>query len=64
MTPGARLQAAIELLAEIHGGTAPADRAAAAFFRNRRYIGGKDRRAVLVRTYEVLRRRGALDWRI
>jgi 16S rRNA (cytosine967-C5)-methyltransferase len=64
MTPGARLQAAIELLAEIHGGTAPADRAAAAFFRNRRYIGGKDRRAVLDRAYEVLRRRAALDWRI
>jgi 16S rRNA (cytosine967-C5)-methyltransferase len=64
VTPGARLQAAIELLAEIHGGTAPADRAAAAFFRNRRYIGGKDRRAVLDRAYEVLRRRAALDWRI
>jgi 16S rRNA (cytosine967-C5)-methyltransferase len=62
MTPGARLQAAIELLAEIHGGSAPADRAAAAFFRNRRYIGGHDRRAVLDRTYAVLRRRAALDW--
>lgn len=62
MTPGARLQAAIELLAEIHGGSAPADRAAAAFFRNRRYIGGSDRRAVLDRAYAVLRRRAALDW--
>lgn len=62
MTPGARLQAAIELLAAIHGGTAPADRAAAAFFRNRRYIGGQDRRAVLDRSYAVLRRRAALDW--
>src|SRR5262245_37564952 len=62
MTPGARLQAAIELLAAIHGGSAPADRAAAAFFRGRRYIGGKDRRAVLDRTYAVLRRRAALDW--
>jgi 16S rRNA (cytosine967-C5)-methyltransferase len=64
VTPGARLQAAIELLAEIHGGTAPADRAAAAYFRHRRYIGGKDRRAVLDRAYAVLRRRAALDWRI
>jgi 16S rRNA (cytosine967-C5)-methyltransferase len=62
MTPGARLQAAIELLAGIHGGSAPADRAAASFFRNRRYIGGQDRRAVLDRTYAVLRRRAALDW--
>jgi 16S rRNA (cytosine967-C5)-methyltransferase len=62
MTPAARLQAAIDLLHEIHGGSAPADRATAAFFRNRRYIGAKDRRDVLDRTYAVLRRRAALDW--
>ena len=62
MTPGARLQAAIELLAEIHGGTAPADRAAAAFFRGRRYIGGKDRREVIDRAYAVLRHRARLEW--
>lgn len=62
MTPGARIQAAIELLQAIHGGSAPADRAAAAYFRNRRYIGGKDRRDVLDHAYGVLRRRAALDW--
>src|SRR5262245_43938990 len=62
MTPGARLQAAIELLHEIHAGKSPADRATAAFFRNRRYIGAKDRREVLDRAYAVLRRRAALDW--
>ncbi|HVI87958.1 MAG TPA: RsmB/NOP family class I SAM-dependent RNA methyltransferase [Dongiaceae bacterium] len=62
MMPGARIQAAVELLQEIHGGTAPADRAAAAYFRNRRYIGGKDRRDVLDHAYGVLRRRAALDW--
>jgi 16S rRNA (cytosine967-C5)-methyltransferase len=62
MTPGARLQAAIDLLHAIHAGSAPADRATAAFFRNRRYIGAKDRREVLDRTYAVLRRRAALDW--
>ena len=62
MTPGARLQAAIDLLHAIHGGSAPADRATAAFFRNRRYIGAKDRREVLDRAYAVLRRRAALDW--
>jgi 16S rRNA (cytosine967-C5)-methyltransferase len=62
MMPGARIQAAIELLQEIHTGTAPADRAAAAYFRNRRYIGGKDRRDVLDHAYGVLRRRAALDW--
>lgn len=62
MTPGARLQAAIELLDEIHAGTAPADRAVAAYFRSRRYIGGKDRREIIDRVYAVLRRRAALDW--
>src|SRR5262245_62028125 len=62
MTPGARLQAAIDLLHAIHAGSAPADRATASFFRNRRYIGAKDRREVLDRAYAVLRRRAALDW--
>ncbi len=62
MTPGARLQAAIDLLHAIHAGSAPADRATAAFFRTRRYIGAKDRREVLDRAYAVLRRRAALDW--
>ena len=64
MTPGARLQAAIELLGSIHAGTAPADRAAHEFFRARRYIGGSDRREVLGLTYSVLRTRARLDWGI
>jgi 16S rRNA (cytosine967-C5)-methyltransferase len=62
MTPGARLQAAIELLAAIHEGSAPADRAAAGYFRDRRYIGGKDRRDVIDRVYAVLRHRARLEW--
>ena len=62
MTPGARLQAAIELLAAIHAATGPADRVSAAFFRSRRYMGGKDRRDVVDRSYRILRRRAALDW--
>ncbi|HEX6093230.1 MAG TPA: rRNA cytosine-C5-methylase, partial [Dongiaceae bacterium] len=62
MTPGARLQASIDLLSAIHAGASPADRVSAAFFRERRYIGGGDRRAVIERVYAVLRRRAALDW--
>ena len=62
MTPGARLQAAIELLAAIHDGNSPADRAAAAYFRGRRYIGGQDRRDVIDRVYAVLRHRARLEW--
>jgi 16S rRNA (cytosine967-C5)-methyltransferase len=62
LTPGARLQAAIELLTAIHEATSPADRVSAAFFRERRYMGGADRRDVVDRVYRVLRRRAALDW--
>jgi 16S rRNA (cytosine967-C5)-methyltransferase len=62
MTPGARLQAAIELLAAIHDGNSPADRAAAAYFRGRRYIGGQDRRDIIGRVYAVLRHRARLEW--
>lgn len=62
MTPGARIQAAIDLLTAIHEGSAPADRTAAAFFRNRRYIGGSDRRAVLDHAYAILRQMAKIDW--
>jgi 16S rRNA (cytosine967-C5)-methyltransferase len=62
MTPGARLQAAIELLAAIHEGSTPADRAAAGYFRDRRYIGGKDRRDIIDRVYAILRHRARLEW--
>src|ERR1700751_1277820 len=41
---------------------APADRAAAAYFRNHRYIGGKDRRHIIDHVYAVLRHRARLEW--
>jgi 16S rRNA (cytosine967-C5)-methyltransferase len=62
MTPGARLQAAIDLLDALDGSTAPADTVIAAWLRQRRYIGGGDRRTILERVYAVLRRRAALGW--
>ncbi|WP_142848161.1 RsmB/NOP family class I SAM-dependent RNA methyltransferase [Telmatospirillum sp. J64-1] len=62
MTPAARLQAAIELLAEIAENPRPADGTVSAFFRARRYVGAKDRRAISERVYGVLRRRARLDW--
>jgi 16S rRNA (cytosine967-C5)-methyltransferase len=62
MTPGARLQATIELLDALAGSTAPADATIAAFLRQRRYVGSGDRRAILERVYAVLRRRAALGW--
>jgi 16S rRNA (cytosine967-C5)-methyltransferase len=63
MKPGARIQAAIELLAAIEVGSAPADRTVDAYFRARRYAGSGDRSAVIELVYAVLRHRAGLDWR-
>ncbi|MHB1217931.1 MAG: RsmB/NOP family class I SAM-dependent RNA methyltransferase [Alphaproteobacteria bacterium] len=62
MTPGARLQAAIELLDAIDADFRPPDRLMAAYTRARRYMGGGDRAAVRERVYGVMRRRARLDW--
>lgn len=64
MTPGARLAAAHELLAEIAAGSAPADRAMHRYFRGRRYAGGGDRKAVRGRVYQVLRTLAAVQWHL
>ena len=64
MTPGARLQSAIELLTAVKNAAAPADRVTTRFFRARRFAGSKDRRAIIERLYEILRRQGELTWRL
>jgi len=59
MTPAARVQAAIELLDAIIDGArnkgAPADRLISAYFKQRRYAGSKDRRAVRELVYRAVR---------
>src|SRR5687767_640255 len=60
MTPAARVQAAIELLdsivtAVLEAGPA-ADTIIAAYFRERRYAGSSDRRAVRELVYRAIRR--------
>lgn len=62
MTPGARHQAAIELLDEVAATPRPADAVISAYFRARRYIGSKDRSAVAEKVYAVLRRHARLRW--
>jgi 16S rRNA (cytosine967-C5)-methyltransferase len=64
MTPAARIQAAIEILAGLDETAAPADRFLRDWFRARRYAGAKDRAAVAERVYDVLRRRAAFAWRM
>lgn len=60
MTPGARVQAAIELLDEIIAAAksagAAADTLISAYFKSRRYAGSKDRRAIRDLVYAAIRR--------
>ncbi|MDQ1156415.1 16S rRNA (cytosine967-C5)-methyltransferase [Sphingomonas sp. SORGH_AS 950] len=64
MTPGARTQAAIELLDEIvaaaASGGAAADTLIARYFATRRYAGSKDRRAVRELVYAAIRQAGPM----
>ena len=63
MTPAARIAAAIELVAAIdHAPRKPADAIANNFFRERRYIGSGDRRAISERAWAVIRTRRRLTW--
>lgn len=59
MTPSARVQAAIDLLDEViaaaRGKGASADRIAAEWFRARRYVGSKDRRAIRELVWNAIR---------
>jgi 16S rRNA (cytosine967-C5)-methyltransferase len=63
VTPAARLQAAIELLDAVivaaRDAGAAADTLIAAYFKDRRYAGAKDRRAVRELVYAAIRRCGA-----
>ncbi len=64
MTPAARLAAVIDILTAIDAEPRPADAVIAAYLRGRRYIGAKDRQAVVEAAYATLRRRGRLGWSI
>ncbi len=57
MTPGARVQAAIEILDAIALQRAPADQVASGYFRQRRFIGSGDRGEIGRTVYGVLRQR-------
>lgn len=58
----AHIQASIELLNEIENSDAPADNIASYFFRQRRYIGAGDRKAVSSLTFKILRHQEKLNW--
>ena len=62
MTPGSRIAAIIELLALVDSTPRPADATVSAYFRERRYIGSKDRADIAQSTYRAMRRRARLNW--
>ena len=63
MTPAARISSVIELIAAIDNAPRkPADAIANQFFRDRRFIGSGDRRAVSDRVWTILRTRRRLSW--
>jgi 16S rRNA (cytosine967-C5)-methyltransferase len=69
MTPGARIQTAIELLELILQPPAgrqdvPADTVVSGYLRGRRYIGSKDRRAINGLVFGALRHRAEIAWRL
>jgi len=64
MTPGARLQMAIEILEGLEKTAQPTDRFLKAWFRARRFAGSKDRRAIAEQVFAVQRRRAHLAHRM
>ena len=62
MTPAARLQTIIELIDEVLATDQPSDAVIAKYFRDRRFIGGGDRRSVSDQTWRILRGRAQLTW--
>ena len=62
MTPAARLAAVIEVLDAVEATPRPADAVISAYFRDRRFIGSKDRQAIAERAYGIMRRHARLTW--
>jgi 16S rRNA (cytosine967-C5)-methyltransferase len=62
VTPAARIAAVIEILESVDSTARPGDEVVTSYFRSRRYIGSKDRRAIAERVFAIERRRARLDW--
>jgi 16S rRNA (cytosine967-C5)-methyltransferase len=64
MTPAARVQMAIEILEALETTAQPPDRFLKAWFRNRRFAGSGDRRAIAERVFSVQRHHATLAHRM
>ena len=64
MTPSARTAAAIEILETLDEAPPPTERTVNAYFRARRFIGAKDRRAISAQVFGALRHQARLAWHL
>lgn len=62
MKEAAVLQSAIEILSQYEAEKKPLDQFCYTYFKNRRYVGSKDRQAILGFVYGIIRRRASCDW--
>lgn len=62
MQPAAQIQASIELLEKLTENRRPADRVLAHYFKQRRYIGAKDKKAIAEQFYAVVRTKMSLEY--
>lgn len=62
MTPAGRLQTVIDLIHAVITSPRPADGEVLAFFRGRRFVGAKDRRAISNQAWRIQRQRARLTW--
>ncbi|HTO40633.1 MAG TPA: hypothetical protein VL026_06625, partial [Rhizomicrobium sp.] len=64
MTPSARLQAAIDIAAQLQSTQQPADRLLKDWARANRFAGSKDRAAIAERIFTLLRHPQSFAWRL
>lgn len=64
MKPAARIASSIDLLARINVSNIPMDNTIRDFMSARRFIGSKDRTAIVERVYRAMRAHARLGWRI
>ena len=62
MKPQARIQTTIDILEKIQSSHIPMDGRIGDYMRQRRYIGAKDRAAVVERVYDIVRHHARLGW--
>ncbi len=62
MKPSARIQAVIELMSRIYQARMPMDNVCGDYFRQRRYIGSKDRAAIVEQVYDMMRMHARLGY--